>query len=153
MTDPKLPDDLRAEVAAAARDIWRDWFTYYEHRGASHYVISAADQIAFYEIAQPAVEALIAKAIKGKPHQCCCNCGECAHRDEAVPLRAERDTLRRELAEAREALAALVAAGNGAIKELFVSSEAASVERLQDALRAATPYPVDAPSTAQDTNE
>jgi hypothetical protein len=53
--------DARADQAM--RDIWEQWFQFYQaHFRADGIAISAADQIAFYEIAQPILRGLVAGA-------------------------------------------------------------------------------------------
>ena len=51
-----MPDDRADE---AMREIWRQWFEFYgKHFRGSGIAISAADQMAFYEIAQPILRKL-----------------------------------------------------------------------------------------------
>jgi hypothetical protein len=51
-------DELRADKAM--REIWAEWWKFYQnHFRASGVAISAADQMAFYEIAQPKLFALV----------------------------------------------------------------------------------------------
>lgn len=50
--------ELRADKAM--REIWAEWFTFYQaHFRSNGVAISAADQMAFYEIAQPKMFALV----------------------------------------------------------------------------------------------
>ncbi len=50
--------ELRADKAM--REIWAEWFTFYQaHFRSNGIAISAADQMAFYEIAQPKMFALV----------------------------------------------------------------------------------------------
>jgi hypothetical protein len=48
----------------AMRKIWSEWFTFYTNHFRGNVAISAADQMAFYEIAQPIIRALVRPTIK-----------------------------------------------------------------------------------------
>lgn len=59
----------KAELAAdkTMREIWAEWFGFYQKHFRAHGVaISAADQMAFYEIAQPKLFKLVSRAPHGK---------------------------------------------------------------------------------------
>lgn len=65
MTNP-IPSDRDAEILAnaAMNQIWNEWFSFHErHFRAPNLRISMADQIAFYEIAQPILRRLAAKPV------------------------------------------------------------------------------------------
>jgi hypothetical protein len=55
-----MPRKSKATKAdEAMHEIWREWFQFYErHFRGSGIAISAADQMAFYEIAQPIMRKL-----------------------------------------------------------------------------------------------
>jgi hypothetical protein len=96
MTDPKLPDDLRADVAAALPCAHVEpWCA-----GDEHYRGDSCPAVV-----RPAVEALLARveAERLDDGEQLLAAIEVLERDIAT-FRAERDTLRRELAEAREAI-------------------------------------------------
>lgn len=57
MADKEMTADQKAD--AAMMEIWRAWFTFYKrHFRDTNIAISAADQMAFYEIAQPLMRKL-----------------------------------------------------------------------------------------------
>lgn len=59
-TSDKVADD-------AMRLIWREWFEFYQrHFRGKNIDISAADQMAFYEIAQPIIRGLALSQADGK---------------------------------------------------------------------------------------
>ena len=57
---PAASADAVREADEAMKRIWSEWFTFYTKHFRGNVAISAADQMAFYEIAQPILRALSA---------------------------------------------------------------------------------------------
>lgn len=64
-----------AKADEAMTEIWKQWFQFYQAHFRGHGIaISAADQIAFYEIARPIMRALATptiRRVKRKPFVIC----------------------------------------------------------------------------------